>query len=346
MSLERSPRAGFSPAGRTVIVLAAVAIAVAGLHLGRQLITPALFAMVVVLTMHPVRRKLLSRGAPDWVASTAVVLVSWLAILGILVLALLGIGQFDRMIQDYGSQLSAGTAVVAGWLNGVGLSMVDPAGIDPQLLLGFLAWLTGELVSLGVAFAFVLTYILFMAFDARAFDVMAARFAASHQRTIDAFTRYGSSVRSYYTINSLFGAIVAICDGLILWAVGVPGIGAWMVLAFVTNYIPSIGFVIGLVPPVVLSLVTLGWGPALLVLAAYCVVNVVLQTLVQPRFVSNAVRLNLTLTFFSVVFWSAVLGPAGAILSIPMTLLARMLVLETDAQATFARWLTGDSKTE
>jgi AI-2 transport protein TqsA len=80
------------------------------------------------------------------------------------------------------------------------------------------------------------------------------------------------------------------------------------------------------------------------VIAVYAVVNVVLQVLLQPKFVSDAVDLSLTLSFVSVVFWTFVIGPLGAILSIPLTLLARDLLLDRDPDAGFLRWLSGDAK--
>ena len=76
--------------------------------------------------------------------------------------------------------------------------------------------------------------------------------------------------------------------------------------------------------------------------AIYCVVNVTLQVLVQPKFVSDAVNLSLTLSFFSVIFWTFIIGPLGAILSIPLTLLVRALVLDPDPKAGALRHLTGD----
>ena len=81
----------------------------------------------------------------------------------------------------------------------------------------------------------------------------------------------------------------------------------------------------------------------LAVIAIYCVVNVVLQVLVQPKFVSDAVNLSLTLSFLSVVFWTFVIGPLGAILSIPLTLLVRALVLGDDPGTRWLRWLSGDA---
>ena len=83
----------------------------------------------------------------------------------------------------------------------------------------------------------------------------------------------------------------------------------------------------------------------LAVVAIYCVVNVTLQVLVQPKFVSDAVSLSLTLSFFSVIFWTFIIGPLGAILSIPLTLLVRTLVLEPDPGTRWLRWLSGDKAT-
>jgi predicted PurR-regulated permease PerM len=117
----------------------------------------------------------------------------------------------------------------------------------------------------------------------------------------------------------------------------------WAILAFVTNFIPNIGFVVGVIPPAVLALVIGGWPLALAVILAYSAINVVLQVLVQPKFVSDAVALSLTLTFFSVVFWTLVIGPLGAILCIPLTLLVRALLLEPDHHAAALRRLSGDS---
>jgi hypothetical protein len=80
----------------------------------------------------------------------------------------------------------------------------------------------------------------------------------------------------------------------------------------------------------------------LAVVIAYCVINLTMQTFIQPKFVSDAVRLSLTLTFFSVVFWALVLGPIGAVLAIPATLLVRALLLDADPEAFWARSLSGD----
>ena len=172
-----------------------------------------------------------------------------------------------------------------------------------------------------------------MAADAAMFSTMVERFAATKATAIRVFTHYAASVRRYLLVNTIFGAIVAFLDGVVLSLLGLPVPLLWAILAFITNYIPNIGFVIALIPPTLLAWLIGGWGPALVVVATYCVINFTMQQLVQPKFVSDAVRLSLTLTFFSVVFWAVVLGPVGALLAIPASLLVRALLLRSNPDA-------------
>ena len=113
------------------------------------------------------------------------------------------------------------------------------------------------------------------------------------------------------------------------------------VLAFITNFIPNIGFIIGLVPPALLALLTGGWQLALAVVVVYCVLNMVIQSLVQPRFVGDSVGLSATVTFLALLFWAWVLGPLGALLAIPMTLLVKAVLVDPDSRAQWVEALLG-----
>ncbi|WP_291038323.1 AI-2E family transporter [Herbiconiux sp.] len=340
-------RRGLGAATRIVLFTAASAITIVGIHLGADLISPLLLALVLVITVHPIRHVLEARKVSPWVATGAEILIAWAVLLVILVLTVVAGGHFAHIVQDYASELeTSGDAVRSltselGYPRAAGDALTG--WLDPRTLIGVSTAIAGRAASLMVAFAFVIIYVLYMAVDAPIIDGAIERFRATQGVLVDAFRAYAGSVRRYYVINTVFGAAVAIVDGLLLWAAGVPGVFAWVVLAFITNYVPSVGFIIGLIPPTVLAFAVGGWQTGLVVLIGYCVINVTLQVFVQPRFVSQAVRLNLTLTFFSVVFWTAVLGPVGAILALPMTLLVRTILLgSTDDRPPLGRWLTGD----
>ena len=130
---------------------------------------------------------------------------------------------------------------------------------------------------------------------------------------------------------------MAALDTTFLWLVGVPLPLLWGLLAFITNYIPNVGFIIGVIPPALLGLLEGGPGLMLGVIVAYSVINFVIQSIIQPKFVSDAVNLSLTATFLSLVFWTFVIGPVGAILAVPLTLLSKALLFDADPST---RWMS------
>lgn len=335
---------GLAHGTRMLLTLAAAIIVFAGIWFARDLLAPAALAAVVVIIAHPVRRPLERRGWPSWLATTAVIVVAYLILAALAVMLVVASVQFVGMIPDYSDELQATAMGIADWLESLGLG--DEAGdaaasaIEPGNLVAIGTAIADAVLGFATAFFFVLAYVIFMAADASALGRRGRVFGTVAGDAIGA--HYFTSVRRYYVVNATFGLIVAVLDGLVLWAIGVPIPIVWAILAFVTNFIPNIGFVIGVIPPAVLALVVGGWPLMLVVIAVYSVINVVLQVLVQPKFVSDAVGLSLTLTFFSVVFWAFVIGPIGAILCIPLTLLMRALLLEPDARAASLRRLSGD----
>lgn len=345
---ERTPDRMLSPSLRVLLVLAASAVTLAGVYFARDLFGPVALAIVIVVICEPLRRPLDRRGWPKWASTTAVIVVAYLILLIMGALLWLAGTQFARLIGDLVSEGGLAKTVddFVGWLQALGLDQEasDAAAsvLDPTTLLGLARSIGGTVVSVATALFFVCAYIIFMAVDAARYRQAPSIFGATKGTVIARISRLNTGVRRYYIVNASFGAIVAIIDGLALWWMGVPAPVVWAILAFVTNFIPNIGFVLGLVPPAILAFVVGGWPLLLGVVAVYCVVNVVLQVLVQPKFVSDAVDLSLTLSFFSVIFWTFIIGPLGAILSIPLTLLARTLVFEGDPDATWLRWLSGD----
>lgn len=345
---ERAPDRLLSPSLRVLLVLAASAVTLAGVYFARELFGPIALAIVIVIICEPLRRPLERRGWPQWASTTVVIAVAYLILLAMGALLWLAGTQFARLIGDLVSEGGLAKTVdeFVGWLQALGLdeSASDAAAtaLDPATLLDLARSIGGTVVGVATALFFVCAYIIFMAVDAARYRQAPSLFGATKGAVIARISRLNTGIRRYYVVNASFGAIVAVIDGLALWWMGVPAPVVWAILAFVTNFVPNIGFVLGLVPPAILAFVVGGWPLALGVVAVYSVVNVVLQVLVQPKFVSDAVDLSLTLSFFSVIFWTFIIGPLGAILSIPLTLLARSLVFEGDPDATWLRWVSGD----
>jgi AI-2 transport protein TqsA len=337
-----SRRAGLAPPTRVLMTLAAAVIVIVGFSLGRNVIGPFMLGAVVVIVVDPLRHLIERRGGPRWLGTIVVVVVALLILAIMLLLIVVAGAQFLALLSTSASQLSEVSAQLATAISRIGIPTSGEI-VDPSVIASAVGGLASYLLGSAATLVLVLIYILFMGIDSGRYGQIPASLAAARQKTIRSLATYTSGVRRYFVVSAIFGLIVAVLDGILLVLLGVPGAFIWAVLAFVTNFIPNIGFVLGLIPAAFFALLSGGWVIALVVVLAYCVINAVLQELVQPKFVSDAVHLSLTLTFLSVVFWSAVLGPLGALLSIPLTLLIRELLTGTDPDAAWSRWLTGDA---
>jgi AI-2 transport protein TqsA len=193
--------------------------------------------------------------------------------------------------------------------------------------------------SVLTALAFLAALVFFMALDAADFSGRLAMIVRLRPATARALRDLGVSTRSYFAVAATFGAIVAILDWILLAVLGVPYAWLWALLAFVTNFIPNIGFVLGLIPPALVAWLVIDWQTAVIIAIGYSVLNVVVQTLIQPKVVGDRVQLNTTLTFLALVIWTFLLGGLGAILAIPMTLLIRALFIDSQPQHRWVRAL-------
>lgn len=338
---------GGTAGSRILVAMACVVVVLIGVHLLRDVLAPLAVAAVIVVICVPASTALTSRGWPRSVGTAAIVILAYSVLLVMIGLIWVAGAQFSQLLSDLspGGDLAHVSSLVEVWSSAIPGVQIAEDGVSAPLsteLLTVVRSIGIEVLSIAAALFFVCAYVVVMAVDAGRYSRASALFGTRKGAAIARISRLNSSIRRYYVVNSAFGAVVAAIDGLALWWLGVPAPLLWAVLAFVTNVIPNIGFVIGLVPPALLALAIGGWPLLLAVVAVYCVVNVTLQVLIQPKFVSDAVGLSLTLSFFAVVFWTFVIGPVGALLAVPLTLAARSLLLEGDEDLVWMRWVSGD----
>jgi predicted PurR-regulated permease PerM len=324
---------------RGVVVLVGTAAAVVttiGLKAAGGIVGPVFLALVLTIAAHPLRRWLSGLRLPSWAASLVCAAVVYLGLLGLVLSLVLASARFATLLPGYEAQFNQLVGSVSTWLSnrGVGHEQVLQAlgSFDLSRLTGVLTGIVSGLLSVVSDLLFILLLALFMTMDAGTFPRQLERAATARPALISALARFASGTRRYLVVSTVFGLIVAAIDTAALGVMGIPVPILWGLLAFITNYIPNIGFVIGLVPPAILGLLQGGPGLMLAVIAAYCVINFVIQSVIQPRFVGDAVGLSTTLTFLSLVFWAWVLGALGALLAIPLTLLAKALLVDSDPQ--------------
>jgi len=320
----RSDPTGNPLPGAVVLLLgcAGAVLAVAGLRAVAHIAAPVLCALILTVAVSPLTDRLRRRGVAPWLAVAGTVATVHIGLVLLLGSLALSVARLVDLLPAYRDELAS--------LPAVDFSVErDTLGRWAQDLVG------GALGAVGaVVLLFAVT--LFMTVDLIWLPSRLAHTAQRHPVPVRALRRFAHGTRRYLLVCTAFGFAVAVVDTLVLWAFGIPLPILWGLLAFVTNYVPNVGFVAGLLPPAVLGL--LEGGPALMgtVIALYCVVNFVIQSVIQPKVVGDAVGLSATVSFVSLVFWGWVLGPVGALLAVPLTLLVKALLVDADPAT---RWL-------
>jgi predicted PurR-regulated permease PerM len=320
-------------------------LVLAGLYFTAWLVGPVFLALIIVIAISPVQCWLRRRGWPAWLTTLVlVVLVVGLLLLFALVIVV-SIARLAALLPQYADRADGLLQSLAGSLGQFGVepaqlqqavSSIDPAKLV-ALIGAFLAGLSGAVSAL----VFLLCLLLFLSVESGGMDERLAAVAGDRPNLERALRSFARGTRTYLVVTTVFGLIVGVLDGAALAVIGVPLPVLWGVLSFMTNYIPNVGFIIGLVPPALLALLSGGVPEMLLVIGVYCVLNFVIQSLIQPRFVGDSVGLAMTTTFLALIFWAWLLGPLGALLAIPLTLLVKALLVDVDPTARWAIALGG-----
>jgi AI-2 transport protein TqsA len=152
---------------------------------------------------------------------------------------------------------------------------------------------------------------------------------------------YGSDARSHVAVTAKTAGINALLNLAFLLVTGVDTPVVWSFLYFFLDFIPTLGFVIALVPPTFVTLLMYGWKRALVVAAGLILTNLIVDNVVTPIFVKHAMDVSFLDITLSLVVWAFLLGLTGAILAIPLTLALRKFAATDPSEPEPALSLSG-----
>lgn len=332
------------PRGLTILLGAAAGVVVvAGMKAVSWLIGPVFLALVIVIAISPVQAWARRHRWPGWLSTLLLVLVVYGVVVSLVLVIVVSVAQLASLLPQYAHQAQAMLNSLTDELHRLGIdsatAKVTASSADLNKLAGLLGSLLSGVTGVLTSVVFLLALLLFLSAEASGMPTRLAAIAADRGPMAEALREFAHGTRSYLVVTTVFGFIVAVFDTIALAILGVPLAILWGILAFITNYIPNIGFILGLIPPALLALLAGGWKLMLWVIVVYCVLNLVIQSLIQPRFVGDSVGLSATVTFVALIFWAWVLGGLGALLAIPMTLLVKAVLVDTDPDAAWVNAL-------
>lgn len=304
----------------SLVGLAAFFVILFGIRASASIINPILLALVITVTVLPVPSRLTKRGMPGWLALVLTILMVVLILGLVIATVFFSIAQLATSIPDYmssASQQAASTtdSATASQINQITISM-------SPFLQSFLVNITDLLVQFGLA----LVIFFFMISAAISLPTPSRLGLDANLPAINRVATLTEDVRKYMTVLTLVNFLVGLGDTIFLMFMGVDYAVLWGMLAWFMGYIPSVGFLIALIPPVFIAYAQYGLQTALIVLVGYILINGGVQNLYQPKVMGDRLRISPVVVFVGLFVWGFLLGGIGAILAVPMTLLVLILL--------------------
>ena len=298
-----------------------------GIKAAAGVLNSLLLAAMLTIAVTPMYERLRRRGIPTWAAIT----VTTLILLGVVAALIVFLGiSTTRLVQTvpaYEPKVGALWQAIGAQLDARGIEqsqILSPEMVNPGRLFGLAAGFlsgAGQVLSQSLLLLIIVAFILLEAGD-RGF-----RFG-----TEGLLGRIASDVRQYLLITGAFGLLFAVTCYALLLVLGVDLPLVWAVVAFVMTFVPNIGILLSIVPPALLALVAFGWQRAVVVVAGYLILNFVIDNVLKPKVMKSGVDVSPLTGMVSLIVWSFLLGPMGALLAIPVTLVLRQVAFATGTQ--------------
>jgi len=321
-----------------LLQLAALVVVVAALRAAESVLVPFMMALLLAVVSAPPLAWLEKRRVPEPLAATLVLLAN-IAVLTAGASVVAGSAtEFGEAVPRYQARIDIIAVEATAWLRAHNIPVRSSAigqMISPGTMLSFGAGMVANLAGL-VSNVFIVLIILgFMLFESRAFSRKLRALAGKRGGYVGLFPGIVVDVQNYLFIKTIVSLAVGVLAGLIVYVLGVDFALLWGLVAFLLNYIPNVGAIIAGAPPVFFALLSHGPGRALAVSAGFLVVHMVLGNILEPAWMGRRLGLSATVIFLSLLFWGYVWGPAGMFLSVPLTMVARILLEGSDK----TRWM-------
>lgn len=319
--------------------MAALVIIIGGLKAISPIITPFLLASFLTIICIPPLTWMQRQGIPSWL--TFVLLFSTVGFsFFLLFLAIKGTSESlvlkAPLYQDrLAAQLLQLRDLAARY--GVPQEFIPDTIPLPNVstLTGMARNLAGALGQFTAYTFFVLLVFMFLLLEERSI-ISKVEAAFPGKKRVRVRTRsFLRSVNRYLAIKTTSSVATGLIAGIGLWVIGVDFPILWGVLTGLLNFIPTVGSIAAAVPPVLIAFLGLGVPEGLMTLALYIVVNTVIGSIIEPRFMGQTLGLSPVIVLLSLLLWGWVLGPVGMLLSILLTMIVK-LALESNPHT---RWL-------
>lgn len=336
-----------APASSFQSGLVSIALIIAGLYVGQDVIVPLVLAVLLAFVLAPIVSGLRRFRVPQALAAVLAVVISASAVLG---LGMVMTSQAGGLVGDLpryrdnlrlkieglhlGDWVAEAQSALGGLRGMVGsLAPATPdaatpqnavvvaadAGLTPLEMVQSIAGPVLAPLATGALVVLFAIFILIYREDLRDRVIRLAGSRDLHRTTValnDAAGRLSRLYLAQVGLNMALGVLIT----AILWFFGLPAAALWGILAGLMRFVPFLGTFIAVLPPVLLAAaIDPGWSTALWVLGLILVAEIFMGQVVEPMVFGHSTGLAPVAVLVATVFWTFIWGPIGLLMATPLT---------------------------
>jgi len=334
-SILMSAAQPFPPIARSLAGLGLVGLVLLLLHLGAPVLVPVLFAFFLAALAMPAYQWLQRRKVKRGLALLLLILALLGGGMALILLALTSVRHLQMGLALYGDQLAARMADLEVALGQRGIELPGASGQAAATGISVLGGFLSAMVDVASNALVSLVVVAFFLLESQRFLQIIRSDAVRDRPLLSQAPQLARTAVQYFGIRTRLNFITGAGVSIICLLLGVDYPLLWGGLAFVLSYIPYIGLFTAMIPPTLLALAESGWLQALIVVIGITAINLTIENVLEPGYTGRRLQLSPTVVFLSFFFWAWLLGPIGALLSMPITVML-LLVCQRDEST---RWL-------
>ena len=312
--------------GYGFLIMAAVVIVLAGIKAASAIVVPFLLSLFLAVILSPLFLWLKEKKVPQGIALLLIILFLLATITTLMIFLGTSIQDFTQNVPSYEIKLRTDFQNLLSFLQSYGIQVPKEdfsTLFATNSIMQYIAKTLKSLSGLLTNSLMIIMTIIFMLMEVSQFRKKLER---SNTNSLNSFIEVSDNIKHFILLKSMTSAATGIFIAVSLKIIGLDYAILWGLVAFLLNFIPNIGSIIAAVPAVLMSLIQFDLTTTLLVATIYAITNITIGSIIEPKIMGKGLGLSTLVVFLSLIFWGWLLGPVGMLLSVPLTIMVKIVL--------------------
>jgi len=312
---------------KTILTISGLIIIFAGLKTADKIVVPFFLSMFIALVSFPLLKFFQSKKINTPVSVSLVLLTIISVSLSIAALIGTSLNSFRKSLPYYKEKITNELDGLASSLEKYNINIDSNflyEYIDPNFLMQSVANTLSAFGNVLTNYFLILFIVMFTLLEAAGFSNKIKIAFKNSEKSISNFHTFSENMNKYLSIKTIVSMITGLLIYILLLIVGIDHAVMWGLVAFFLNYIPNIGSIIASIPAIIIAIIQFNFFYAVIVALLYLVVNIVMGSIIEPKYLGKELGISTLIIFLSLIFWGWLLGPVGMLLSVPLTMIMKI----------------------